>query len=126
MSQSPKAKLARVIFRPGQRLFKEGDIGQEAYIVEDGIVEVEVRRATDHVVVNTIERGGIVGEMALFDDLPRSASARAVSETVVLVVPRELLHERLAAADPVLQRVVLTLVDRLRTQTRINAAGRQH
>ena len=74
--------------------------------------------------VNIIERGGIVGEMALFDDLPRSASARAVSVTVVLVVPHELLHERLAAADPVLQRVVLTLVDRLRTQTRINATSR--
>ena len=52
-------------------LFAEGEPGREMYVVLEGEVEIEIGGR----VVETVRRGGIVGEMALIDDSPRSATA---------------------------------------------------
>jgi CRP-like cAMP-binding protein len=55
----------------GHALFREGDAGDVMYVVLDGAVEVS---RGDHV-IETIGVGGIIGELALIDTTPRSASA---------------------------------------------------
>jgi CRP-like cAMP-binding protein len=57
----------------GHELFREGDAGDVMYAVVDG--EIAVRRGD--VVIETIGAGGIIGELALIDTTPRSATAMA-------------------------------------------------
>ena len=56
---------------PGEVVFKEGDPGDVMYAVVEGSVDIVLGDA----VVETVESGGIVGELALVDAGPRSATA---------------------------------------------------
>ena len=71
----------------GELLVKEGDLGDELFIITDGFVEVLLE--TPRRVVVNLGTGQISGEMALVDGGPRSATLRAISEpTVVQVIHR--------------------------------------
>ena len=67
---------------PGETLFKEGDPGTKMFVVLDGKLSVEVKgRAID-----SAQAGDIIGEMAMIDDRPRSASVVAATESRVVPV----------------------------------------
>ena len=71
----------------GDILVKEGDAGEELFIITGGFVEVLLE--TPRRVVANLGTGQITGEMALVDGGPRSASLRAISDpTVVQVIHR--------------------------------------
>ena len=69
--------LERRTCQPGDRIFREGDPGNQAYVAQTG--EVELIKTVDEkeVVIGTVGQGGIFGEMALVDDAPRMVMARA-------------------------------------------------
>ena len=68
-------------FPRGQHIFEEGETGKLMYLVKDGEVEILKKgKVIDHV-----NPGGVFGEMALIDSSPRSATARA--KTDVLLIP---------------------------------------
>lgn len=69
----------------GHVLFQEGDAGDVMFAVADGLVELTHGGA----VIEKIGAGGIVGEMALIDASPRSATATAATETRVVKVDRD-------------------------------------
>jgi len=60
-------------FEPGEVIFTEGEKGDLMYVVRSG--QIEIMR--DGRVAETLQPGGIFGEMALIDGSPRSATARA-------------------------------------------------
>jgi len=63
-------------FQAGETIFKEGEAGDLMYVVKHGEVEISVRG----MVVETVTTGGIIGEMALIDTGPRSATASAFTD----------------------------------------------
>jgi CRP/FNR family cyclic AMP-dependent transcriptional regulator len=69
-------------FEAGRVLFKKGDPGQDLYVVKSGEIQV----LDGNHVLETVTAGGIIGEMALVDGSPRSATARAITETVVIPI----------------------------------------
>jgi CRP/FNR family transcriptional regulator, cyclic AMP receptor protein len=71
-----------VSLRPGQELFKKGDMGHHMYIVKSG----ELQIIDGNHVFETVSAGGILGEMALASNDARSVTARAVSESTVVPV----------------------------------------
>jgi CRP/FNR family transcriptional regulator, cyclic AMP receptor protein len=71
-----------ITLQPGQELFKKGDVGRHMYVVKSGELQV----VDGNHVFETVSAGGILGEMALISDDTRSASARAISESVVVPV----------------------------------------
>ncbi len=75
--------------RAGTLLIREGDAGDEMYVVLDGQLDVSMREGNVDEVVAQRGRGDVVGEMALLGSGRRTASVRAVSDTRVLAIGRE-------------------------------------
>ena len=70
-----------VSFAAGQQIFAEGQPGDVMYVVKEGEVDITVHDK----LVETVRPGGILGEMALLDHNPRSATA--VARTDCQLVP---------------------------------------
>ena len=74
------------VFEPGEIIFTEGDDSREMYIVASGSVEVIKKTKSAEVHLALLTKGDFVGEMSLLESLPRSATARAVGRTKLLVI----------------------------------------
>jgi CRP-like cAMP-binding protein len=89
------ATLSKVIkARPGKALFHEGDVGDKMYVVLEGKVMISkyIPGAGEEALAFLV-RGDYFGEMALIDNQPRSADAKASSEgAVLLAIPREVVE----------------------------------
>ncbi len=82
--------MKNVIFEVGELILKEGDEGDEAYIIHSGRVKVYREAAAGNVVpLNELGSGEMFGEMALFGDGFRTASVKAIEETLVGVMTKE-------------------------------------
>ncbi len=116
--------LDRRVFYPDSAVFREGDAGGNAYLVETGMIEITKDADGDQVVLGMIGPGGIFGEMALIDNQPRMATATATEQSTCVIIPREALQERLDKVDPLLRALLRIFVANIRSQTnRWLAAG---
>lgn len=115
--------LDRVVVQAGDTVFSEGDTGDRAYVVQDGLIEIVKEVNGEQVVLGTIEKGGIFGEMALIDNQPRMASARAATMATVIVVGRDVFSKKLAKCDPFIKGLLGIFVRNLRsiTQERVES-----
>ena len=75
----------------GDVLFREGEVGDFAYQVVKGKIEVCKFNGDEYVTLSILEKNALFGEMALIDKQPRSAMARAVDEAVVKEIDKEAL-----------------------------------
>jgi len=107
--------LERKTYQAGDRIFKEGDEGIFAYLVQAG--SVEIYKEASQKVLSTIGPGGIFGEMALIDGKPRAASARAASGCTVVIINRANFQHRMKKSDPFVQGLLKILVDTVRRQS---------
>lgn len=101
-------------FTAGQIIFTDGSPSGCAFLIESGSVEISLERHGVKEVINVLGPKNIFGEVALIDSSPRTATAIAVTDTVLLQITREQLHDRLAKADPILSMLVNTLLSRYR------------
>ena len=115
MTTTEKDDLERIKIQAGEAIFDEGDFGDRAYIVEDGIVEISRKVGGEKMTLGTVEKNGIFGEMALIDESNRIASAVAVIDTVLIPVPKVAIQSILANADPLLRKLVSVLVSNARS-----------
>lgn len=103
-------------FKVGQYVFREFEVGDLAFVVKSGAVEIVKLIDNNEIVLGTIRQGGIFGEMALIDDKPRMASARAIDEgTTVIVVTRDLFVSKLKKTDPFIKGLLNVLADHIRS-----------
>jgi CRP-like cAMP-binding protein len=72
-------------FKAGDVFFKQGDTGQELFIIKRGKVEI---RVGNHV-LDTLSPSNIFGEMALIDSAPRNATAVAITDTTLIAVSQK-------------------------------------
>ena len=75
----------------GDVLFREGEVGDYAYQVVKGKIEVCKFNGDEYVTLSILEKNALFGEMALIDKQPRSAMARAVDEAVVKEIDKDAL-----------------------------------
>ena len=95
-----KGVLERIVFDAGNYIFLDGDVGECAYVIQEGCVEIIKESTEGETLIGTIEKGGIFGEMALIDDEPRMAAARAKDKTTVLTIDRQMFTKRLSDSNP--------------------------
>ena len=103
------------ILNRGDVLFTEGDDPSELFVVVSGRVAM-ANRSIDgrESVLALMERGDLFGEMPLFDSLPRSAEARALEPSEVIVIPYEPVRQLYEERPTLLWKVVHLLVTRIR------------
>ncbi len=106
--------LQRQTYQAGDRIFKDGDEGNMAYVVQSGEVEIFKTIDGQEVILGTVGQGGIFGEMALIDAQPRMAGARASKGSTIIIVTRAMFEQKMAKADPFIKGLLNILVGNIR------------
>lgn len=89
-----------VSVKTGKIIFKEGDKGVSMYIILEGAVEIYVVLKGKEVSLAMMKVGDFFGEMALFRDKPRSASARVIQDVRLAVIENKPQLERFLIDNP--------------------------
>ena len=115
--------LERRPFAAGVPVFEQGDAGDAMYIVESGDINIHLPgEASRRISLKDISRGEYFGELALFDDKPRSASALATTDAVLLELHRGTLRDYLQRRPGAAMAILRTMSERLReTNTLLSA-----
>jgi CRP/FNR family transcriptional regulator, cyclic AMP receptor protein len=92
-------------YSPGSVLISQGEKGSGLFIISKGTVRITQKNGPDGAeeVLATAGMADIVGEMALLDDLPRSATVTAVDEVTALVLPKgefRMILRHILSTDP--------------------------
>ena len=104
----------------GTHLFREGDLADVCFIVEEGEVELYRSTGTDRSVVSRIGPGSVVGDIAMFQERPYLSSARVIRNTKVLRLERDKLVPLLMARPVLAMRWLVNGLSQLEsTQQRI-------
>lgn len=98
----------------GETLFKEGEKGDAAYIINSGKIGIYKYVEGQEVELAVLNPGELFGEMAIVDGSARMAHAVAIEESVVIKIPADALNSRLAKADPFIKALMNILVQSLR------------
>jgi CRP-like cAMP-binding protein len=80
--------FSRIIYSRGEFLMLEGDKGNSAFLIEDGSVSILTRNKEQVIKIGTLQRGSIVGEVAMLTGEDRTASILAEEETTTLCFDR--------------------------------------
>ena len=96
------------------------DYGGAVFAKDGSMVELTTTRISGNA---AILGGGMFGELALIDDLPRMATATAFADTVCLAVPKEVLQKSLDQTSPVLVAVLRMCVRNIRSLNRHRRRG---
>lgn len=111
--------LDRNVVAPGTIIFHQGTTGNRAYLIERGRVEVFTKDASGHELkINEVARGSLIGEMAIISDGPRTASVRALEETVLITVSAEDLLDAMNTSNGTHRKLMRIMMERLEEKHR--------
>lgn len=102
MSGRPLGRL----YRDGECILYEGDPSESLFVVQEGRVEIAYDEADGTVRLAVLQAGDLFGEAALFSREPRSANVRALGDTRIMTLDRQVLLKRLKE-DPLLALQIL-------------------
>ena len=109
-------------FRAGETLFQEGEMGDEAYLIKSGEVEILHIVGNEQMVLARLGQGEIFGELSLIDSQPQMATARVSADAELAVISRDNIQSRLGRleqSDMVLRRLIDVFVTSIRGEVRI-------
>ena len=104
-------------FKAGHTILHEGETGHLMYVVLEGHVEITIRGQ----LLDVIAPGGSFGEMALVDNSPRSATARARTDCQVAALDRARFEQLVRSSPDFALAVMKTLAHRLRREMQLHA-----
>jgi CRP/FNR family cyclic AMP-dependent transcriptional regulator len=103
------------VFKEGDILFQQGDPADCMYLVRNGALDVYIAKDDGNLTLATLDTGAIVGEMAFFDNKPRSASVRAAQTTEVTKITRADFDKLLTQVPKWMVTMMQSLSGRLRS-----------
>jgi len=110
--------LEPVAWPKGERVFEAGDMGLELYIITAGRIGISVDPdPSRQVFINELKAGDCLGEMALIDNEPRSATAHVLEDTQALALEKDRLHGLLMSYPELGIGMLRALSQRLRAMT---------
>lgn len=109
--------FTRERFSGGAIVFRSGEPGNSAYVIEEGCVEVLRGEGENQRRVTVLAEGAMFGEVALLDHQPRTATVRTLIPTRLIRIDRSHVEELLIRADPVIQYLLRLLLVRFRNSS---------
>lgn len=101
-------------YEPGEVIIQENDLGETAYVIRHGRVEVSKELRGQKVHLAYLGAGETFGEMSMIDDKPRSATVTAVTETEVSEIRRDDFFNSFHTDPGVALQLLKVLFERLR------------
>ena len=110
------ADVSRRRFERDHFIFREHESGERAYIIAEGSVEILKESDEGLVSLRVLKAGAMFGELALIDDSPRMASAKAINGPVELLeIDQKTFKKKLSDADPFTRGLINILADTARS-----------
>jgi len=106
---------AETHYKAGDVIMRQGEVGLCAYYLISGRVAIRVRAGSGRdIAVGTRGAGSIIGEMAIVDDQPRSATVVATEDCSMIEITREDFRRAVASAHPVVRLITQVILSRYR------------
>lgn len=106
-------KVIEVRHSQGSEIIKEGTAGSSVFLIIEGLCEV--RRGNNR--IRELAAGEFFGEISILDPAPRTATVRAVENSVLLVLEGYDFRAALKGSKEMSQRLIVVLAERLRHMT---------
>ena len=101
-------------FKPGEVIFREGDDAKgEAFLVHIGSVEIRLVVGGVDKLLNTLTKGSLLGDFALFRNAPRSATAIASDDVTLMVIPANRLDHMVRSNPALAMAIIRDLANRM-------------
>ncbi len=113
-------------FEAGALIFAEGDAPTGAYLIESGQIEISTLQFGELRILGELGPGMLLGEMAVIDESPRTATARALTACRLTRIDAGQFAERLATADPVVRALLMSQLSRYRSALAKLTGGVDH
>jgi hypothetical protein len=112
-------------YDPGESLCRQGDEGEEVFLIISGEVEVwtQTEGVDERRILDTLGAGACIGEMAVLDSAPRSAFVTASRPTRALILDGSDFKSLLTTRPAMSQRIIEDLVGRMRRLISARPAG---
>ena len=108
------------IYGKGEVIFREGEKGHCAYLIDHGRVEIRIGRGAESTPIAVLGVGDFFGEMAVLDNSFRSATAVALEPCELVEVSKNQISERIEDTDPIVRFLISMLINRLRDSLRVS------
>ena len=108
----------RLTFKPGDSLFRQGDVGDALYIIVEGDADVLVDAPGGPMTVATMGKNDFVGDIAVLCDVPRTATVTAKSELITMRISKELFFQLVSQFPQIAIEIMRVLAHRLDVTTR--------
>ena len=110
--------IEKVALSDGQILFNQGDIGDAFYFIKKGQLKIFILDAEGQsITLNILSSGDTLGELALLDAEPRSASAIAIDDSLLLRIHKDKFLEQLDKYPQLMKEMIPTLSRIIRYKT---------
>ena len=118
------ALMHEVHYMPGETITREGETGDELFVVIEGDVSIYKERAEgERILLSTLGAGSYLGEMAILSDEPRSATALAATPARLLSLRGDRLKELILDMPEISFELLRVLTGRVRTVERRRCDG---
>ena len=107
----------RLTYDAGQVMFNAGDAADAAYIIIDGSVEISVPTPSGPIIVNTLGKNELLGEIAIFGDVPRTATAKAIAKLEALKISKDMFVKVIRENPDAAVELIKILAGRLANTT---------
>ncbi len=105
----------RRLYKAGEIVFHHGDAPDNLYIVEEGVVDIVLPAEAEDLILASIEAGSFFGELSVFDNHPRTATARVTADASLISIPLATLAALTQRSPAAARQFMGVIIHRLRT-----------
>ena len=107
--------MGEIKLKANEVLFEEGDQSKSLYFLKRGVIRIYKKKGSGSIEIESIRAGQILGELAFFDNNPRSASAEALTAAELVEISKDALDEAVSKVPEWFSALIKTITARLRT-----------
>ena len=119
--------MKRLYFKSDSKVISEGELGDCAYIVETGRLEVsKINEQNNKQILGQLKENDIFGELGLIDGLPRSATVVALEDCTIKVLTKKAFNSLTTTNPKALMPIFKVLASRLRSTLNLVSKAPNH